>query len=78
MQEKIQTDGSNQFYIEIPVYGQHLRLTLIQPEQAGWSETSIRVQVRDDNGHLRPGPEIVESKLGDFFQAVCDLMKKSD
>jgi len=59
--EEIDSDG-----------GDKIRLTLVDP---GWSGTQcVRIQVRDERGHLRQGPEIPLSQLGELISAAFRLV----
>ena len=71
----IETDGSNQKDIEVPMdNGEKIRVTLIENSWA--TGPGIRVQVRNAEGHLRQGPEIPAAEIGKVVAAVVDLVRK--
>jgi hypothetical protein len=51
---KVGTDSSNQRYVDVPCMGEHVRLTFIPRDKAGYQKDSLRVQIRAADGHLRP------------------------
>lgn len=52
-------DGTGKSYVQVETGGsEFVRLTYVGGEAAGYSEDSVRIQIQDSNGHLRPGPEI--------------------
>lgn len=64
-------DSRDQPYTEIELPDGALRLTTIE---LGWTGTRcIRLQVRDGEGHLRPGPEVPVSALGELVRALFDI-----
>jgi hypothetical protein len=66
----IDSKGNNFKEVEIP--GGNVRLTYVQD---GWaSSTSIRIQIRDDSGHLRQGPEIPVAAVGGMVGAIVELI----
>jgi hypothetical protein len=67
----IETDDSGQKYIEFDLTSGSLRITRI-PE-AWHGGTALRVQIRQEDGHLRQGPDIPSGKLGKMFDAVLKL-----
>jgi hypothetical protein len=71
----IETDSSNQKYIEVPTEnGEKIRVTLIENSWA--TGPGIRIQVRNAEGHLRQGPEIPAAAIGKVVGAVVDLVRK--
>ena len=70
----VEHDSNNQAYIELPIDGGHIRLTLIPN---GWhGAETVRLQIRDGNGHLRQGPEIPKSSLGAMYAATLELLSQ--
>ena len=66
------TDSKGNGYKEVEIPGGTVRLTYVQN---GWtSSSSIRVQIRDDTGHLRPGPEIPITEVGRMVGAIVELI----
>ena len=66
----IDSKGNNFKEVEIP--GGNVRLTYVQD---GWaSSPSIRIQIRDDTGHLRQGPEIPVAAVGGMVGAIVELI----
>lgn len=52
-------DGTGKSFVQVETGGgEYVRLTYVGGEAAGYSEDSVRIQIQDSNGHLRPGPEI--------------------
>jgi len=72
--KKIMEDGSGKKYIEVQVNREFIRLTMVPKDQAGYGEDSIRIQTKEENGHLRQGPEIPLSLLGDFAKGIFTLI----
>ncbi len=81
MANKIGTDSSQQRFVDIsePIHGhkEHIRVTFIPAGKAGYTVDSIRLQIRASDGHLRQGPEIPTSKVGEVYQAIIDLLNDS-
>ena len=71
----LQTDSAQNTYSEVPMSGdQHVRLTHIA---TGWNgHPTIRVQIREETGHLRPGPEIPVAILGSLAAALIELLSQ--
>ena len=70
----IQIDGSNQSFVEIPMDSGHVRVTLISN---GWTGTeAIRISIKDENGHLRQGPEIPVGQVGELVKATIELVRR--
>jgi hypothetical protein len=67
----VETDGSGQEYIELPLDSGFLRLTRIPEAWHGGS--ALRVQIREEDGHLRQGPDIPSGKLGKMFKGILEL-----
>ncbi len=71
----IQKDSTGKRFVDVPTLAdEHVRVTFVPNEDAGYHTDSIRIQIRDAKGHLRPGPEIPLTSLGDFVKAVIDLL----
>ena len=69
--EMTDSKGNNYKEVEIPGGG-HVRLTYIPN---GWANSpSIRVQIRDDSGHLRQGPEIPVAAVGGMVGSIVELI----
>lgn len=52
-------DGTGKSFVQVETGGgEFVRLTYVGGETASYSEDSVRIQIQDSNGHLRPGPEI--------------------
>jgi hypothetical protein len=69
------TDSKGNNYREVEIPSGNVRLTYIQD---GWaSSPSIRIQIKDDSGHLRQGPEIPVEAVGGMVGAIVDLIAKS-
>jgi hypothetical protein len=65
-------DSSGQRYEEIEIPEGRVRVTYTPH---GWAEMpSVRIQVRDETGHLRQGPEIPVSAIGGVVGAVVDML----
>src|SRR4051794_8746353 len=65
-------DSSEQAYEEIEIPSGQVRATYI-PE--GWAGSpSVRIQIRDDAGHLRQGPEVPIAAIGGMVDAVVKLL----
>jgi hypothetical protein len=70
----MQRDSSNQTYEEIEISSGFVRVTYVPN---GWDDSpSVRIQIRDENGHLRQGPEIPISAVGGVLGAVVNLLTK--
>ncbi len=65
-------DSSNNEYQEIPISGGSVRVTYIEN---GWDDSpSVRIQIRDESGHLRQGPEVPITSIGGVVGAVVNLL----
>lgn len=73
---KIQEDGSGQPFIEVPTLrDEHVRVTWINGQKAGYNTDSLHFVIRQADGHLgRYGPEVPVASIGEFMKAVTDLM----
>lgn len=62
-------DSKNNSYIETPMgNGEFIRVTHVKN---GWPGCdTIRVQVRDQSGHLRFGPEFPNKIIEDFVKSI--------
>lgn len=77
MELPIQTDSSGHEFVDIPApKEEHIRATLIPACAAGYGETSIRIQIRGTDGHLRQGPEVPLSVLPGLVAATIGLIRK--
>jgi hypothetical protein len=66
------TDGSGNYFEKININGGFVRVTYILN---GWDNSpSIRIQIEEDNGHVRQGPEIPLSNIGDVVGAIVALL----
>ncbi len=72
----IQEDGSGQPYIEVrTLRDEHVRVTWIDGQKAGYHTDSLRFVIRQADGRLkRYGPEVPVASVGEFMKAVTDLM----
>jgi hypothetical protein len=70
---EVSKDETGKIYIEIPSDADdRIRLTLVEQ---GWpGRASIRIQVRDEKGHLRQGPEVAIDRIGDVVGAAFQLL----
>jgi hypothetical protein len=67
----VTTDGSDQPYVEFALSGgDSLRLTRRYAAARG---EVVRIQIRDDSGHLRQGPELPLAQLPDLLYALGRL-----
>lgn len=74
-EENVKTDGSGKRYVEVSTdSGERVRLTFVPAETAGYKVESIRIQIRDAPGKVRPGPEIPLRILGDVFGGIVLLL----
>ncbi len=75
MNMQVEKDSRDQKYIEVPWSDtESLRVTHVPESWSG--RGGIRVQVRQEDGHLRQGPEIPVDKVGDIVSAVINLMRE--
>jgi hypothetical protein len=66
------TDSAGNRYIEKDMVSGKIRATYIEK---GWSDIpSVRLQIRDEDGHLRQGPEIPVENLGEAVGAIVELL----
>lgn len=71
----MEIDSSGNRYKEIKIPGGHVRVTYIEH---GWADTaSVRIQIRDETGHLRQGPEIPVASIGGVVGAVVELLSQN-
>ncbi len=67
-------DSKGNKYLEKDLVSGRIRATYIEK---GWSgEPSVRLQIRDNSGHLRQGPEIPVRNIGDAVGAIVELLAK--
>jgi len=72
---EIKSDSSQQRYVDIPAgVGEHVRVTFIPSEKAGYERDSLRIQIRAADGKLRQGPEIPLDILTQVLGAVGLLL----
>jgi len=65
-------DSAGNTYREVEMEAEHVRLTYVAQ---GWNDTpSVRFQIRDEDGHLRQGPEIPLKIMGSVVGALLDLV----
>lgn len=66
------TDGSDQPYVEFELdNGDRVRLTR---RFAVWARGDVvRIQIREESGHLRPGPELPLAQVPEFLYALARL-----
>ncbi len=71
----IQKDKSGNTYVEEDFHGEHIRLTYVEKSGA-WSigTPTVRIQIRNEKGSLRPGPEIPVEILGNIAGNMLDLL----
>jgi hypothetical protein len=68
-------DSKGNDYREIDIPGGNVRITYIQ---SGWADSpSVRIQIRDENGHLRQGPEIPLEAIGGVVGATVELVART-
>lgn len=71
----MQTDGSGNLYENVPISGGFVRITFIEQ---GWDNSpSVRIQIQDDNGHVRQGPEVPLSSIGGVVGAIVSLLSET-
>jgi len=71
---KIEKDSSENKYIEVDMdNGEKVRVTHIAKSWSG--QGGLRIQIRDERGHLRPGPEIPAEKIGEVVSGLFDLVR---
>lgn len=75
MPQQTQHDSNGNSYVEINLIAdQRIRVTNVPN---GWTGGEVmRVQIRDENGHLRQGPDIPIENVGEVFQAVVHLARR--
>lgn len=70
-------DSSDNSYSQVETEnGECIRLTLVPAIRAGYKHNSLRVQIRDAKGHLRPGPELPLNIIGEILREVIDLIRE--
>ncbi len=71
----VETDGSGKRYVDVPTLSdEHVRAAFVLGDQAGYGAHYLHIQIRDAAGHLRQGPEIPVSILGEVSGAVIALL----
>ncbi len=75
---EIETDSQGNRYIEVPFAapGERIRITHVIESWSG--DRGIRIQVRDENGHLRQGPEFEAERIGDVVSAALVLLTQTE
>lgn len=72
----VKIDGSRQRYVEVEFPGgEHARLTFIPAAKAGYGVDSVRVQIREGEGHLRRGPELPIARTGAVLDGLLLLAR---
>ena len=72
-----QQDSADHPFIDVPtLFEEHVRVTFISADQAGYGADSVRIQIRDGKGHLRQGPEVPLTCVGGLIQAIVELVRK--
>lgn len=75
----VKTDGSDQRYVEVDLpLKQKLRLTFIRSTWDDEVQPGIRLQIRDEEGRLRPGPEVPINHLGAVASALVTILVQTD
>ena len=65
-------DQKGQTYENVSLPSGTLRVTCIPN---GWTDgPTIRLQIEDEHGHIRPGPEVPYSAIGEIVGAVVRLL----
>ena len=68
------TDGTGKPYEEIEMgNGEQVRVTFVAGSWSG--QGGVRIQIRDENGHLRQGPEIPVDIVADVVRSVIRLVR---
>lgn len=66
------TDSKGHIFRKIEINGGFIRLTYIP---YGWDNSpSIRVQIEENSGHLRQGPEIPVENFGQIYDESLKLI----
>jgi hypothetical protein len=71
------TDGSDQLYSEVLMNnGEFIRVTFIEN---GWSDQgAVRIQIQQEDKHLRQGPEIPLENIPELFGAITQIILKQN
>ena len=70
-------DQSGHPFKDVPtLYEHHIRVTYVAETKAGFGTASVRVQIRQDDGHLLMGPEIPLESIGSVIQTIIELIRK--
>ena len=65
-------DSSGNDYREVRRGPEHIRVTYIEN---GFDQSpAVRIQVRDEAGHVRPGPELPVNIVGQVIREMVDLL----
>lgn len=71
----MQTDGSGNLSENVPISGDFVRVTFIEQ---GWDNSpSVRIQIQEDNGHVRQDPKVPLSSIGGVIGAVVNLLSET-
>ena len=74
----IDQDGSDQPFVDTPtLLNEHIRTTLVRADRAGHHADSIRIQIREENGHLRHGPEVPLETVPEVIRAMVELVREA-
>ena len=70
-----QKDSSGQRFVEVETLSdERVRATYVPADKAGYRVDSVRIQIRDQSGHLRQGPEVPVAALGPLVAAFFELV----
>lgn len=69
-------DRSGNSYEEVEMSSGNVRVTYIPN---GWDgQPSVRIQIRDESGRLRQGPEIPMDVVGNAVRSLVELIVKKN
>ena len=72
----ISTDSAEQPYVDVPtLVDERIRATFVKAPKAGYKVDSIRLQIREANGHLRQGPDVPLESVGPLVSAMIELIR---
>ncbi|GAG15457.1 unnamed protein product, partial [marine sediment metagenome] len=54
-----------------------IRTTLVRADRAGHHVDSIRIQIREENGRLRQGPEVPLETVPEVIRAMVELVREA-
>ncbi|MGE5410468.1 MAG: hypothetical protein ACM3MI_05870 [Clostridiales bacterium] len=73
---EVKTDSADHRYVELNMESGFVRVTYVEQ---GWTSTpAIRISIKDENGHLRQGPEIPVENIGDVVKATILLLTANE